>query len=142
MPNMENIELDRQKRMAVAYLAKNEDERPGGLEKFFKKLNDYNGFLRDVMMATKEAESSLNELYARKEQIIGSITSVVDMVVDELPDEKCIEWASKYNEPIADPSMPGSTQMKKAEGIDMAGSTAKQGSPAEAQSTPEGAQTA
>jgi len=123
---MNDPKLNKKKRMAVSYLIQAKDERPEGLEKFFNTLDKYEGLIRELISAIQEAEKSLNELYKRREQMFGSITSIVDMVIDELPDDKCIEWAEKCNIPATDPSMPGRGPVKQSPNVDMAGSTAKQ----------------
>ena len=124
---MNEPKLLREKRMAVAYLVQVKEERPGGLDKFFNMLDKYENLMRELVSAVQEAEKSLNELYKKREQMFGSITSIVDMIVDELPDDKCMEWASKCKIPTGDPSMPGNGPMKKIDDVDMAGSTANQG---------------
>lgn len=121
--------LGREKRISVAYLMKAKDERPAGLDKFFDKLAVYENSMRELMDAKAQAENSLNEIYRSTEQMFGSINSVVEIIAEELPDDKVVEWASKYKPPVADPSMPGGREVKRADPVDIAGATARQSNP-------------
>jgi len=123
----ENGGLVQKKRMAVAYLIQAKDERPDGLEKFFDKLAVYENSMRELMEAGKEAENALNQLNTKTQQMFGSIDSVVSMIADELPDDKCLEWAEKFVPPTGMPAMAGGAPMKRVDGsVDMAGSTSRQ----------------
>ncbi len=115
-------------KLAVGYLIRHREEvKDLGLDKFFDKLNKYEKSMSEIMNASEAAKKSLSELQARSEQMYGSITSVVEIIAEEIVSEteKVNEWCSKFEPPskFKEPAMAGSKNMKKAEEIDMAGST-------------------
>lgn len=124
---MNKPELAQKKRLAVAYLVENKDERPESLKKFFDKLDLLEESSNKIMSAIKNAEASLNELYQKREQLVGSINAIVDMTADELPESECIEWAKKCRIPtVPQPGIvPQKSEFKKQENLDIAGSTSR-----------------
>jgi len=113
------------KRLSVAYLLENQSEIPEGLEKFFRKLKSYEESMKEIIYAGQQAEKTLQELGSKRDQLFGSINSVTELIVDELPDDKCMEWAGKAEAILKRMS---SSSSKNSEEIDLAGSTSKQGS--------------
>ena len=114
------------RRLAVAYLLSKKDERPDGLGKLFGKLEQYETSLKDIMEAGQQAEKTLHELGIKREQLFGSINSVTELILDDLPEEKCEEWSRKFQEIVnSSPQMAGASNVEKPSDVDMAGSTAK-----------------
>jgi len=127
--DVSKIDLMNKKRAAVGYLVQNKSKIPDGLEKFFDKLSRYENSLKDIVKAGQEAERTLNELNSRREQTFGSIASIVDIIADELPDDKCLEWSEKFEAPVHNSEHANSEQVQRQEPVDMAGSTSKQSAP-------------
>jgi len=113
-------------KVAVAYLIQHKEERPEGSELLFEKLEKHELSMRSIMAAIEQAKSSLRELKSKSEQTVGAIESIADIIAETLPEDKVKEWIEKYEPPTQIPpgaEMAGKGPVKKAEDVDMAGST-------------------
>lgn len=144
---LEALDPGKVPKLAVAALSQNPDlPRPEGTEKLFKKLNSCENAMKTTMMAAEETKKTLDELQGRMDQTIGALTSVVELIADEIPEDQILDLAEKFDlqslmpgvvgtelppgavgekPPAPSTSMAGGGQMKNVDGPDVAGSTAK-----------------
>jgi chromosome segregation ATPase len=125
---LSKVDQAQKAKIAVAYLMKNKEDRPAGLEKLFSKLEKYELSMREIMNAINQTKKSLEELDQKGDQMLGSIESIAELISEELPVEKVNEWCEKYELPDGIPAniqMAGKAPMKKVGSVDVAGSTSK-----------------
>ena len=123
--NQPNTNIPDPRRQSVIYLMNNPSEIPSGLEKFFEKLKKCEQSIKEIVQAGQQAERTLNELGARREQMVGSIDSIAEIIIEELPKDKCEEWSKKGADIIKQFSMAGPSKTQNVGEVDLAGSTAK-----------------
>jgi len=85
--------------VAVAYLANHIEEAPDECKKLIKKLNEYEKSAQKINMAMKQAEASINALQNQGANLFGSISTIVELIADDLPEDKVFEWCEKYELP-------------------------------------------
>jgi len=115
------------KRVAVAYLVAHMDEVPADLSKMFVKLKAYEASVTTSHQAIQEAKKSIQSLQEQFKELLVSVNTVVEMIVDGLPEDKIGEWCKNY-EPEKKPAPPSGNPMPTRQiqrDVDMAGSTAK-----------------
>lgn len=122
---LETLSSDQKAKLAVAYLVHHRQEVPEELQRFFDKLQQYEDSTKDVMVAMREAENSLQELSSNFEQLKGSINAVVDLVANELNEDIVSRACAKYEMPPMSPQMAGAVAPMQAGATSMAGETAK-----------------
>ena len=111
-------------KIAVAYLAKNKEERPEGMDKAFSKLEQFEISMREIMTAMNEARQAIKELQVRADQMYGSMEGIVELIAEDLPEDKVNEWCAKYEPPTQIPPGMRPRPTRPEEKPDMAGSTA------------------
>ena len=113
--------------IAVAYLMDAKEERPEGTERFFKKLDEFQIAIAETHAAINEAEGSLRELKIQSNHIFGAVGSMSELIAEDLPKDKVIEWALKFEPPKQNRQMRSRQTVppgNKSGQIDLAGSTA------------------
>lgn len=90
--------LNQMKRSAILYLMANKSEIPNGMGKALNKLSGYEREINDVITKGAEAEKLMNDMIQEKIRISGCISSIVDLVIDDIPDDKAVEWGEKGEE--------------------------------------------
>jgi len=113
--HFKSLSAERQKDVAVAYLLKNKNEIPDGLEKLFKKLENLESSAFSIMLAVKEAKRTISMLAPKSEQLAGAMGALSDLISDELTEDQIVKFGLKYQEPSTDnnsePDIAGSTAM-------------------------------
>jgi len=101
------------------------DEVPSDLSKLFTKLKGYEAGVMNTNNALKQAKQSIQELQNQFKELLVSVNTVVEMIVDDLPNDKIAHWCEKYE--AKDPNAVVTTPpvRAKTEEVDMAGVTAK-----------------
>ena len=125
---LDSIPAENRKHLAVAYLIRNESERPAETVELFKKLMTAETAAAETNKAIRITEESLNELGAKFNQAIGSLQTITELIGDLLPEEKVLEWCAKYEPPNKMPpmpSIPGNKRIVTPGDVDMAGITTK-----------------
>lgn len=110
--------------LAVGYLIKAKDERPENTERFFKKLDEYEISISETHAAINEAERSLRELKLQSNHMFGAVGSISELIAEDLPKDKIMEWALKFERPKNRQMRNRPTAPPENKNIDMAGSTA------------------
>ena len=114
--------------IAVAYLLDAEDERPEGTERFFKKLDEFQVSIAETHAAINEAEKSLRELKLQSNHLFGAVGSISELIAEDLPEDKIIEWAEKFEPPKQNRPMSNKRTVppgnRSGNQIDLAGATA------------------
>jgi len=113
------------KRVAVAYLVAHMDEVPGDLTKLFTKLKGYETGVMNANGALKQAKQTIQTLQDQFKELLVSVNTVVELIADELPQDKVAEWCDKYEQPKDPVQAQPPVQAKVEPTIDMAGATAK-----------------
>lgn len=114
------------KRVAIAYLVAHIDEVPQDLAKLFAKLKGYESGVTNTTRALQEAKKSIQALQEQFKELLVSVNTVVEMIADDIPEDKVLGWCEKYepqknqNTVVTTPKQP-----VQASEVDMAGSTAK-----------------
>jgi len=111
--------------IAVAYLVKHKEEAPKEAHKLLEKLVNYENAAKKTQMALRQAEEAINQLQVQDANIFGSISTVVELIAEDLPKDKVLEWCEKYEIPAGMQMPSKATSAPKQQVPDMAGHTAQ-----------------
>ena len=111
--------------IAVAYLLSNKESQPENLKSMFLKLESYDTTAREIQNNLKQHQKAMQSLRSSMDQILGSITTVSEIIGDQLPKDKVQEFCALYTPPNEVLSEMQNTPAQVEESFDMAGSTAK-----------------
>ena len=92
----ENVTVEEKRKMAVAFLIRNEGEQPEGTQAIFAKLMGHERDAAAINQQMEQARRALDELAIQLDKKIGSIEGIADVITDMLPEDKLDEWAEGY----------------------------------------------
>lgn len=128
---IDNLTQEQRVKMAVAYLLRHKDERPEGLEGFFKKLEVCEESARATNMAIGKSREALSHLETKFYHLMGSIDTLSELISEQLSleaENNVQAWCEKYQPPAVLPNMePGVDMTGNANisaNVDIAGTTA------------------
>ena len=133
---IERISPEERRKIAVAYLVRNTEEQPENTKKLFIKLGACEGAAERTNIALSKANEAVSQLQNKFYQILGSIDTLSDLVVEELisvDEDTIIKWCESFrprsmsDAPPTDQGvdMPGKPNIPAGD-VDMAGATSHQ----------------
>jgi hypothetical protein len=90
--------VDKEKRLAVAYLSKNPSEQPEASRVIFVKLSELDSQASNINSALQDAYSAAEKLEKELQKVIGGIDALAGLASEHIDPLKQKEWATKYLE--------------------------------------------
>jgi len=121
------MDSEKKSRLAVAFLIANPGERPEGTGKLFEKLAKHEVSMNTMTAKMEEHKQQMQSLHDQLNNVGGAVSAIVELVAEDLPEDKVQEWCEKYELPTQNPGMPGQNEMPNAGNKSMAGAAGKEG---------------
>jgi predicted negative regulator of RcsB-dependent stress response len=88
--------MEKETRLAIAYLSRHVDEQPDESKSIFEKLMMYDQQASNIDAALKDAYTAIEKLNKEFQKTIGAIEALVGVAEKFIDKNKQKEWAAKY----------------------------------------------
>jgi predicted transcriptional regulator len=92
--------VEEKRKLAVGYLVTHKEEMPEVSIHLFEKLEQYDTSASNTYRAIQEAKKSISDLSAKMQSLTGSIGTIVDLISENIPEDKVEEWSAKFDPQI------------------------------------------